>query len=508
MSIFHWAILFLYYVSSLINGIRWSRIAQREHYIPGSISRFYFRWIKLNKINYFLSIVFLLVIFLSLMYEFASILAIFVGLVFPYGISYSTRTSNIDITPRLKRLFLVYVLFITFVTVLFLATGFGFFGALVSFIFSFFFFDRSLGLMQNIEKALSMKYVTSAADELKKLNGPIIGITGSYSKTTTKEVLTSFLSLSNKVFSTPNSFNNRLGIATAINNENMKDNDLGIFEMGTYGLGEIKEICSWVRPHVSVITGIGPVHLERMKTYENILDAKSEIVEYSGSVVINGDDEMLIERARAWINTKQVIDCSIETNQALVYVQYSSGEHSIYIEGKKIGTVKGPEVHQLSIALSIGVLYVLEQDIQSIINNFDTTKPVEHRQSILTGKKGQKIIDNTFNSNPYSVLSSLNLLKENATEDSKLWLVTPGMVELGSEQFVMNKAFAEEASNIVDEVFVIGLTNKSALKAGFVDYGIKVNYVTNRDEAVKILDSLVNENDVVLFENDLPDHYP
>ena len=217
---------------------------------------------------------------------------------------------------------------------------------------------------------------------------------------------------------------------------------------------------------------------------------------------------MLIERARAWINTKQVIDCSIETDQALVYVQYSSGVHSIYIEGKKIGTVKGPEVHQLSIALSIGVLYVLEQDIQSIINNFDTTKPVEHRQSILTGKKGQKIIDNTFNSNPYSVLSSLNLLKENATEDSKLWLVTPGMVELGSEQFVMNKAFAEEASNIVDEVFVIGLTNKSALKAGFVDYGIKVNYVTNRDEAVKILDSLVNENDVVLFENDLPDHYP
>ena len=115
MSIFHWAILFLYYVSSLINGIRWSRIAQREHYIPGSISRFYFRWIKLNKINYFLSIVFLLVIFLSLMYEFASILSIFVGLVFPYGISYSTRTSNIDITPRLKRLFLVYVLFLSLI---------------------------------------------------------------------------------------------------------------------------------------------------------------------------------------------------------------------------------------------------------------------------------------------------------------------------------------------------------------------------------------------------------
>ena len=143
-----------------------------------------------------------------------------------------------------------------------------------------------------------MRYVASATEKLEKFNAPIIAITGSYSKTTTKEVLSNFLSLDNKVFSTPNSFNNRLGIAMAINNENISKNDLAIIEMGTYGLGEIKEICSWVKPHISVITGIGPVHLERMKTYENILDAKSEIVEYSGSVVINGDDEMLIDRAR------------------------------------------------------------------------------------------------------------------------------------------------------------------------------------------------------------------
>ena len=508
MSILHWTILFLYYVCSLVNGLRWSRIAQREHYIPGSVTRFYFRWIKLNKINYLFSIFFLLAIFLSLMYEFASVVSIFLGLIFPYGISYSSRTSKVDITPRLKRLFIVYILFITFITVLFLSTGFGFFGSMVSFIFSFFFFDRSLGLMQNIEKGLSMSYVASATEKLEKFNAPIVAITGSYSKTTTKEVLSNFLSLDNKVFSTPNSFNNRLGIAMAINNENISKNDLAIIEMGTYGLGEIKEICSWVKPHISVITGIGPVHLERMKTYENILDAKSEIVEYSGSVVINGDDEMLIDRARTWIKNKQVIDCSIETDQALVYVEYSSGEHSIYIEGNKIGKIKGPEVHQLSIALSIGVLYVLEQDIKSIIKNSGSTKPVEHRQSILTGKKGQKIIDNTFNSNPYSVLSSLKLLEGNAADGSKLWLVTPGMVELGSEQFVMNKAFAEEASRIVDEVFVVGQTNKSALRAGFIDYGIKVNYVDSRDEAVNILDSLVNENDVVLFENDLPDHYP
>ena len=169
------------------------------------------------------------------------------------------------------------------------------------------------------------------------LDGPVVAITGSYSKTTTKEVLTELLSKDNNVFSTPNSYNNRLGIASSINDSDMSKSEIAIIEMGTYGRGEIKDICSWVRPHIAVITGIGPVHLERMKTYENILEAKSEIVELAGSVVINGDDEMLIDKARTWLPTKQIIDCSIESKQALIFVDYELGSHSIYLEGKKIG---------------------------------------------------------------------------------------------------------------------------------------------------------------------------
>ena len=278
--------------------------------------------------------------------------------------------------------------------------------------------------------------------------------------------------------------------------------------MGTYGRGEIKDICTWVRPHVAVITGIGPVHLERMKTYENILDAKSEIVDLAGSVVINGDDEMLIDKARTWLPTKQVIDCSIESKQALIFVEYKSGSHSIYLEGKQVGDIQAPEMQQLSIALSMGVLYALDFDIKSLFNTPHILTSVPHRQSIQKGKNQQKIIDNTFNSNPYSALSSLKLLKDTAVDESKLWLVTPGMVELGTEQFSLNVAFAEEASEIVDGVFIVGLTNKRALKLGFIDSDVETYYVDKRDDAVKILDSFVKKNDVVLFENDLPDHYP
>ena len=95
-----------------------------------------------------------------------------------------------------------------------------------------------------------------------------------------------------------------MGIAKAINEDLNSSDELAIVEMGTYGIGEIREMCSWVKPHISVITGIAPVHLERMKNLENILDAKSEIVELAGSVVINGDDELLLNQAMNLDNPK------------------------------------------------------------------------------------------------------------------------------------------------------------------------------------------------------------
>ena len=155
MTLLHWFILVLFYMGCILNGFRWSRIAQREHYIPGSIIKFYIRWVRLKKINYVMLMLLLLSIFLSLMYELASVFLIVIGLIFPYGISYRTTTSKIDITSRLKRLFFVYLLFITFLTTLLLFMGLGYFGALGSFLISFFLFDRSLKIMFNIEKRLS-----------------------------------------------------------------------------------------------------------------------------------------------------------------------------------------------------------------------------------------------------------------------------------------------------------------------------------------------------------------
>tara|TARA_B000000475_G_scaffold270056_1_gene265010 strand:- start:774 stop:1610 length:837 start_codon:yes stop_codon:yes gene_type:complete len=278
--------------------------------------------------------------------------------------------------------------------------------------------------------------------------------------------------------------------------------------MGTYSNGEIREICSWVRPHVSVITGIAPVHLERMKSLENILDAKSEIVELAGSVVINGDDEMLLNEARLWTNQKNVYDCSITSREATVCVEYQNGKHDIYVANNLLGSVNGPKLLQLSISLSIGVMLALDLDVRKYLNKLDSLDKSKHRQNILKSDLGHTIIDNSFNSNPMGIEYSLETLQELGSEESVRYLVTPGMVELGSDQYAINYAFALEASQVVDKALIVGKTNKNSLKAGFQENDVDYEIFQNRDEAVNYLNSVVKSEDIVLYENDLPDHYP
>jgi len=244
-----------------------------------------------------------------------------------------------------------------------------------------------------------------------------------------------------------------------------------------------------------------------MKSLENILDAKSEIVDLTGSVIINGDDPLLLNQARLWTAQKMVIDCSTTSERAAVFVDYKNSFHSIYIGGEFIGNVKAPKILQLSISLSVGVMVALELDVKSYIENLGELEKTDHRQTILQGSMGQTIIDNSFNSNPISFISSLEALEDFETKGKK-YLITPGMVELGSEQFSYNFEFAHFASEIIDEAFIVGFTNKGPLMLAFEENKIPVKYFKNRDLAVSYLNSVVNENDVILFENDLPDHHP
>jgi len=369
MNLFYILVLVFLTLSSCLNVIRWGRVAQREHYIPGYVTKFFFRWVRLvpfNNLYFFLAIILAL---LSLWSPYPALLLSVLTLVTPIGLDFKHRTSKANITERLKRLNIIYCILVVLISIASLSMDLGYFLALVVNLFSFYIYDQALRFTKNYEKNTSEKFIVDAEQKLKNFEGPIIAITGSYSKTTTKNILAQILSQKNKTFATPESFNNRLGIAKAIN-ENLKNNDeISIIEMGTYGFGEIREMCSWVRPHISVITGIAPVHLERMKTLENILDAKSEIVDLTGSVIINGDDSLLLNQARLWTAQKMVIDCSTTSERAAVFVDYKNNVHSVYIGGEFIGNVEGPKILQLSISLSVGVMVALELDVKSYLDN-------------------------------------------------------------------------------------------------------------------------------------------
>jgi UDP-N-acetylmuramoyl-tripeptide--D-alanyl-D-alanine ligase len=507
MNLIYFTVLLLLTISSLVNALRWSRIAQREHYIPGYVGKFYFRWVKLipfNNLYFFLTIIFMII---SLWNPYTAILVAILSLLLPRGLSFDYRTSKVEQTERIKRLNIVYFILILLISLASVLLEYGYFLALLANVFSFFIYDQALKLTKNFEKNQSQVFVDRAEAKLETFTGPIVSITGSYSKTTTKNTLNQILSTTNNIFVTPESYNNRLGIAKSIN-ENLKSTDeIAIFEMGTYGFGEIREMCSWVKPHISVITGIAPVHLERMKTLENILDAKSEIVDLTGTVVINGDDELLLGQARLWTAQKMVIDCSTTFPKAVVYVEYENNEHSIYISGKYITSVKGPKILQLSISLSVGIMIALEMDILQYFNKLTELEKTSHRQTILKGNLGQTIIDNSFNSNPISNISSLDLISSLETEGKK-YLITPGMIELGTEQFIYNYEFAHNASTVIDEALVVGYTNKASLMLSFEENKTPVKFFKNRDLAVSYLNSVVKDDDVVLFENDLPDHHP
>ena len=507
MNFLYATVLILLTLSSCVNSLRWARIAQREHYISGYVTKFYFRWVRLvplNNLYYFSSIILAL---LSLWTPYTAILLALVNIFLPRGLLFKNRSLKVEFTDRLKRVNGVYYLLIISISLISVNSGFGYFLALIANVFSHYLFDQALRITKGYEKNKSQIFVNNAEKKLSTFNGPIIAITGSYSKTTTKNTISQVIATKNNVFITPESFNNRLGIAKAINENLDSSHEIAIFEMGTYGFGEIREMCSWVKPHISVITGIAPVHLERMKSLENILDAKSEIVDLTGTVIINGDDELLLNQARLWTAQKMVIDCSITSKNAAVFVEYEDNLHSIYISGKFITSVKGPKILQLSTALTVGVLIALEIDIIEYFQNIETLEKTTHRQNVLRGNLGHTIIDNSFNSNPISNLASLELLNSYGNSGKK-YLITPGMVELGSEQFTYNYEFAFNASEVIDEALLVGFTNKTALTLAFEDNNIPVKFFKNRDLAVSYLNSVVKDNDVVLFENDLPDHHP
>lgn len=353
-------------------------------------------------------------------------------------------------------------------------------------------------------------------------NRIIIGITGSYGKTSTKNVIAQTLSRDFNVLATPASYNTLMGVIRTIREQMKPTHQVFIVEMGAREPGDIKEICDLVLPDISIITSIGPQHLETFKTIENIAKTKGEIFEGlkpGGTALVNLADERIkalpkrsdVEYIGFGENAYECADvskCYISKNMHIsgdgtgFDLNFPSGI-TLCVNTKLLGA------HNVSNVLcALTVANELGADMLRIMASLSDIQPTEHRLSLRKGRKGQVIIDDAFNSNPIGSKNALQVLK--AMEGERKFIITPGMIELGDQQDALNKKFGEYIADACNYVVLVGEKQTRPIQEGLKEAGFDLSNLHITDtflNGYNHLETIMNEKDVMLIENDLPDAF-
>lgn len=490
-------------LASLVTGPRWLRVAQREHYQPTAAGRFVVRWTR-SATNVSLVSAAFVASASALVLPAAALLAIAAATAWPLGLSYRGRTSKLRWTPRLRRLAVAAVVLRLLAELAASAAGGA--GPAITGLATLStpaWILLAAACMVPVERRLSQRFVASARARLEQVQPTIVAITGSFGKTSTKGIVAHLLG-GRRVLASPASFNNAMGLSITINEHLPDDAEILVAEMGTYGPGEIRAMCSWMRPEIAVITSIGPVHLERMRSVENIIAAKTEITELAQSVVLNVDAPGLASLADHLEHDKRVIRCSSVLPNADVFVERRHG--GLVWRSTTLRTESGQ--HSTNVACAIGVAQLLGVDEDEIVSRLGSIPTTPNRQVVSTAPSGVIIVDDTFNANPAGAASALGVLAALGDERSRRVVVTPGMVELGPIQRRENVDLGRAAATAAHDVVFVGSTNAAALVEGAQGCSAAVHRVSSRSAAVQWVRTNLVAGDVVLYENDLPDHYP
>ncbi|MGE0877978.1 MAG: Mur ligase family protein [Acidimicrobiia bacterium] len=488
-------------------AIRWLRVAQREHYHAKSVTRFADRWWTSSPVNTVLftvmmlaALAWLVLVFLTDAAAIAGAVAGVIALVGPIGLGLKGRTAKLSWTRRMKTTAAVVgALDVLGAAVLrnpvLLAAQ-----PLVV--------DLALAVTGPFERKAGRKWVDSATAKLRSVDPITVAITGSFGKTSTKQYLRHLITGTRSVLASPASFNNTNGLARTLNEQLNPGTEIFIAEMGTYGPGEIASMCTWVQPDVAALINIGPVHLERMKSLDGIVNAKSEIFATARHAVLNVDAHGLAAVAdRLEADGKRVLRASTSDDMSLaVDVRVRRSDRAVFVHGLQVATLPdGPQPDNVACAIALAL--AVDIPVDRIAARLGDLPVPEHRQEVATSGTGVVVLDNTFSSNPASAAASLEKLTTLATKGRRVVVVTPGMVELGKLQFAENQKFGAAAATVATDLVVVGRTNRAALLAGATRKRTRVHCVGTRDEAVAWVRSTLAAGDVVLYENDLPDHF-
>lgn len=503
--------------------LRSLKIAQLEHYLPGSVTRTVLRWyavIPANVVGIVVAVALGVGSFFidrdlvnGALLSGASLLTVLL----PWNLSIRKLEIGVKFTRRMNVVTGLAILFVAlFIVVLGSLPGLSWAYALwLGALLTPLLVDAALAGTGPIEDVIGEKYANAAGAALRRVGPQVVAITGSFGKTTTKEYLATMLSGVKSCVPSPASFNNKAGLSRAVSERLEPGTEVFVAEMGTYGPGEIKALCRYFPPDVSVFTAIGPVHLERMKTIDTIVRAKSEIFQPGKPAVINIDYPELAVLADEWTTSPVIrVGTMVERQprpdavpDVLVIATASGFDVEVRWQKYHAAHEDPASLDVGNIACAIGAVVALEIDPALVMTNIaKIARPKNRRVSGLT-PGGFVVIDDTFNSNPVGARAATAELARQSPIGTSV-VVTPGMVELGSRQAAENEAWIAGAANQVDRLIVVGRTNRRALLRGAAAAGIEATTVSRREQAVTELRGQLSTGDGVLYENDLPIHYP
>jgi UDP-N-acetylmuramoyl-tripeptide--D-alanyl-D-alanine ligase len=383
-------------------------------------------------------------------------------------------------------------------------------------------------LMTPVEAALRRRFVAQAKQTLADVRPVVIGLTGSYGKTSTKTYLAHILNGRYKAYATPKSYNTLMGICIAINNDIANDHSIDYFiaEMGAYIPGEIERLCDLTGPSIGVEIEVGPQHLERFGSLENTAKAKYELIKAlppDGVGVFNWDNTYV--RAmyeRGYPATR--IGVSREADPAAVPAggpRFVASEIVETLEGLsfRVTDVQTGEVelfttpvvglHNVTnILLATAVASHERMSLREIARRVRTLQPAESRLVRQTTAEGVTIINDAYSANPAGAVSALRVL--GLHETGRRLLITPGMVELGPLMAQENRQLGETAARYASDVILVGRKQTEPIQAGLLAAGFppeRLQVVDTLAESVQWYQNNLRSGDTVLFLNDLPDTY-
>lgn len=358
-----------------------------------------------------------------------------------------------------------------------------------------------------INKHLTINHTRRALTQHKNLT--TIGITGSYGKTSTKDILFSILNSQKPSLKTPESYNTIFGIAKTVSLELLTKTKYFICEMAAYHRGEIKQLCHQSPPQYAILTGIGPQHLERFGSLRNTTLAKFELIDSvnPSHTLANLDNEYINKHLQLPVY-QSVKTFSLHSKSATFFVskqQLSKKGLSFTLRHKnKSYTFTSPlfgtaNLYNLTAAISMAmILKIKPSTIQSAISKL---KSSPHRLQLLSLNKAT-IIDNAFSSNAHGFELLIRDLKK---IKGKKALITPGIIELGSATNSIHQNLGQLAKGVFDSIYLIGKSDRTTNFEKGVNQ--PANYLPNNTQIAPLIDKLSTNHDWILIENDLADNY-